>query len=598
MSRKSKAVTAVSTVISMLVLTACGSVNLSGMSRELDNRIDERIEAALSGETAEEEAPEAYEIEEKELPLYTSNDPAEMTLKVAFINNVTDVPYINIKDAMDLLVMVNQARGASDYEITYEDKGEQLKLIRENGYPVLVDCKEDTIDFLDYDAFITSSTSPTLLDVVEDLGIDEEGNAAYFEHSDSSYERYGETVTIRPGDYGIDLVQADGKYYMPLQLFSDFFAQSLKVQVLYNGSALFWISGPETAAVSEVYYDVERPEKRSKELIDFNYNELCLMLDNFYGLKDQHDIKDFNTLFMETGLITGLMSEDPQEAGQAVADLTNLHLDDLHSGNGDRSWMMGNDVEKIKGPSILRYLADIERYREARNKYYPDGCPGYEEVGNTAYITFDGFDYTGVDYYKEKAQNDPEDTIGLMIYAYDMINRKDSPVENVVLDLSNNGGGAATSAAYVIGMFLGDASISVKDTMTGALVTQNYRIDANLDRKFDEKDSLSGHNLFCLISPKSFSCGNLVPSVLKNSHTVTMIGQTSGGGSCAVLAASTADGNTFQISGPLCMSYMKNGSFYDIDQGVDPDFILANPDLYYDREHLTEYINTEILQKQ
>ena len=99
------------------------------------------------------------------------------------------------------------------------------------------------------------------------------------------------------------------------------------------------------------------------------------------------------------------------------------------------------------------------------------------------------------------------------------------------------------------------------------------------------------YNLFCLTSPKSFSCGNLVPSVLKNSHLVTILGQTSGGGSCVVRPLTTADGSIFQISGSMRLAYMKNGSFYDIDQGVEPDFIIPTPKQFYDREYLTGYIN-------
>ena len=36
---------------------------------------------------------------------------------------------------------------------------------------------------------------------------------------------------------------------------------------------------------------------------------------------------------------------------------------------------------------------------------------------------------------------------------------------------------------------------------------------------------------------------------------------------------------------------MKNGSFYDIDQGVEPDFIIPTPEQFYNREKITEYIN-------
>ena len=107
-----------------------------------------------------------------------------------------------------------------------------------------------------------------------------------------------------------------------------------------------------------------------------------------------------------------------------------------------------------------------------------------------------------------------------------------------------------------------------------------------------KKDNLLKYNLFCLTSPNSFSCGNLVPSALKNSHRVTILGQTSGGGACAVQNMTSADGCVFCISGPYRMSYTKNGSFYDIDRGVTPDFVLPSPEQFYNRTRLTKYINS------
>ena len=54
---------------------------------------------------------------------------------------------------------------------------------------------------------------------------------------------------------------------------------------------------------------------------------------------------------------------------------------------------------------------------------------------------------------------------------------------------------------------------------------------------------------------------------------------------------SSSSGTAFQISGPLRLAFMKNGSFYDIDQGAEPDFFITNPELLYDREYMTGYVN-------
>ncbi|MBR3234676.1 MAG: hypothetical protein IKG11_03575 [Atopobiaceae bacterium] len=176
--------------------------------------------------------------------------------------------------------------------------------------------------------------------------------------------------------------------------------------------------------------------------------------------------------------------------------------------------------------------------------------------------------------------------------AHKQIHRENSPIENVVVDLSCNAGGDADCAIFLIAWFLGEAAIGTKDCMTGAMCTSTYRCDASRDSKFDEGDTVTDKNLFCLISPFSFSCANLVPCMFKESGRVTLLGRTSGGGACNVQPISSAWGTSFQISAPRRLSFLKNGSFYDIDRGADPDFVLTKPDQFYDRPALTDYINS------
>ena len=97
---------------------------------------------------------------------------------------------------------------------------------------------------------------------------------------------------------------------------------------------------------------------------------------------------------------------------------------------------------------------------------------------------------------------------------------------------------------------------------------------------------------YVLISPSSFSCGNLVPAFLKGSNNVTLLGRTSGGGTCTVMTFTTASGAVFAISSPLQISMIRNGSMYDIDKGVDPDFVISKYDTMYNREKLVEYIHS------
>ena len=121
-----------------------------------------------------------------------------------------------------------------------------------------------------------------------------------------------------------------------------------------------------------------------------------------------------------------------------------------------------------------------------------------------------------------------------------------------------------------------------------------YRADVNLDHEFDEKDTLAGRglNLYCLTSPASFSCGNLVPWAFKEDGRVTLLGKVTGGGACVVFNRASAWGTSFQISGPMRLSFVKNGSYYDVDRGVEPDHIIDSYDHFYNRELLTDYINS------
>ncbi len=538
-----------------------------------------------------------YQIEKKTLPLYLGSSDKEDTseIEVAFMDGITDVPYISVETMKDIISKLLRAyyeeSGGKKYDLEIEKDNDTVLLTRESKYPAKIDFADNTIHFYDFDAFIRISEEAPLMDVISATGFNENGESHLFQKSDTSFERYGNPVTFSPGEYGIDLVHQDDEYYVPLQLISDLILSAYRANVLYNKEAVCVAIVGGVDYFDDKYYISDAPAERSDDLIAFNYKELCFALDALYGLKKQHNISDFNTLFQMTGLIEPLMSKNPEEEAQALADLLCKYLDDGHSGNIHKSYMMKEDPKRNWGPSCSHKYDETDRYADARKQYYPDGAKPYEEIGNTAYITFDSFVFNQLDYYTEKLEDNLDDTVALTIYAYQQITRENSPIENVVVDLSNNGGGDADAAAFLIGTFLGDGSISMTNPTSGALVTENFKVDVNLDRKFDEKDSLRDYHLFCMASPVSFSCGNLVPCVFKNSNRVTLIGQQSAGGACVIHRLTTADGILFQISGLKQLAYTKNGSFYDIDQGAAPDYVIPDPELLYNRDYMTKYIN-------
>lgn len=534
----------------------------------------------------------SYSITEKKMPLYYGEIEDREDLSVFYVNDV-DIPYISIDDLPHMLEKACFEDHA--YEISPDGTDPHVIITRKDdtAFTADFDFDNDTVTFFDYDAFLRQSED----DLVSVGAISGPFSYLFRRVEPLSNDRYGKVITFDLKPYEIDLVKSEKGNFIPLHTAGDLLFSYYNAFFLYNGEAVI-LTGGLDEPLGDIYYSAA-PE-RTEEFAAFDYHELCFTFDHLYGLKEIHDITSFDDYFFEVGLRKRLMGTDQAKADAALYKFITCYLDDLHSrfriaSNRSDSEEFLSLCEDISGPWTEKFKGWMDLFGDERSKAYPDGIKPYEEVGNTAFITFDSFTnpMEDFDYLSEPKEEELEDTIRLMQYSYDRIMRPDSPVKNVVMDLSVNTGGAIISACYVLGMYLGRGDINIKNTMTGAATTSQYLIDANRDGKFDEKDSLAdkGLNLYCLISPVSFSCGNLVPNEFKSYPHITLLGKTSGGGSCSYINLATAGGATYQISGYRRMSVFKNGSFYDIDRGAEPDLYIDKISDFYDRKALTEYIN-------
>ncbi|MCR5107369.1 MAG: S41 family peptidase [Lachnospiraceae bacterium] len=531
-----------------------------------------------------------YSVREKTLPMYLGAVDSKEDLSVYYINE-SGVPYIPVEFIPHIL---NKWLEVDQYEISAGENENIVTVLRKNTlFTAEFDFGEDTVTFIDYDAFMKPEGEPLVsLNVMSS-----EIGYLFKPIEELTNDRYGKEICFDLKPYEIDLVMHDGDHYVPLHTISDLMLSYYNTYSLYNGESVIITAGLDKE-LADIYYSCA-PE-RTEEFALFDYHELCFALDHLYGLKEIHGIDSFDDYFYEIGMRKRLKSTDQSEADAAMYEFITCFLDDLHSSFNDLSCGTDPDVyfkkvENIVGPWKTKFDGWIEEFDAERSRFYPDGYLPYEEVGNTAFITFDNFSHISedIDYLSEPSEEELNDTIRLMQYSYDRIMRKDSPVENVVMDLSVNTGGSIHAACYVLGMYLGRGSINIKNTMTGATTTSQYHIDANRDGNYDDKDTFanSGLNLYCMISPVSFSCGNLVPNEFKADPHITLIGKTSGGGSCSIMPMATAGGNIFTISGYRRMSTFKNGSFYDIDRGADPDIYIAKIADFYDREYIADLIN-------
>lgn len=527
------------------------------------------------------------DLHEQMIPMYLETPQVRTDLPLYFAADQTEIPYISAATMKSVLSRIFASLWA-EQPAQLIASGRTVTIRRQNGAEAVLDFAAQEIRFADRNAFFSAPDAGSVLDIVSAMPVSADGTPRYIERVQGSFGRKGRPVTVALTDYGIPISFSGSGGCIPLQTFSDVFLTPLGCSTAYNGRGVFLGSLREPNALLDLYYEAPASE-RSAALCAFTYNEFCLAMDMYYGFKEQQNIGSFDALLRQTGLYDALHSEDAAEADTALKTLADGYLGDVHTRLMAPSFYAGRDAEiraDVSSIAIDQYRKAHAQATQARLHAYPSGRPFYEEVGHTAFVTLDTFSFDSKAAY-ETSELVPSysDTVSTIAYAHQQITRADSPITTVVLDLSCNSGGDLDGAVYALGWLLGTATVSLNDSQTGAQATVRFRSDINLDGRYTADDSISGLNCVCLVSPASFSAANLAATVLKGT-TVQIVGQRTSGGSCAVLPLTLADGTVMRISGPTHASALENGSYYDTDRGVAPDFRLRAYADFYDRDSL------------
>ena len=206
----------------------------------------------------------------------------------------------------------------------------------------------------------------------------------------------------------------------------------------------------------------------------------------------------------------------------------------------------------------------------------------YVKIGNTMYCIFDDFgpvDSKGwTAYYKSTGPlptYNPEfkgDICGI-VEALDKA-AADPEVKNFVLDLTCNNGGELSVLQAITALLAGKTAVTFENVLTKQRVVNDVQVDANFDRIFDDKDKSPRHpelNVAIMTSHYAYSCGNLLPSQMKD-YGCLIIGETSGGGTCSIQWMCTTEGFCYQLSSARARLVNKNGE--NIDGGIEPHIAL------------------------
>ena len=506
----------------------------------------------------------------------------------------------------------------------------------------------------------------TLNDVLSVYDIDGFSEHPEFIDSNSTIFLKEPTVTKTPlspkiidlSSYSIDAYRSKSDAYLPLSLISNLVTGTSLYSIVYNEEALFEfdykdrlgkVKGTEAKSRMEDFYGdtykniFKSDSNRSDDMINFSYNLICLLIDNFRGYTTQMKFIDNNIVSL--GLNGTLEKYHPQikklllsnnrkeyTAGfiglfgglsdgghtaypiKLIGEITSedqKRVVDYYEGE-EQQFLQNSQIGLITRSSVQGY---VMRSRKSSIGFDSNDTFYYynDDQNDLAYLGFNTFvvDYAGWDeYYKDKASgktgtiptNDSYARVREGLYQ-----ALEDGVSDLVIDMAGNGGGDSAALAGILGLLNGaKATISFNVISNHYRIDENFLVDINLDGLYDENDINEANkfkdlNIVIMTSDYSFSCGNLLPSLLVELGYKT-IGQKSGGGSCAIMMGSSGDGIYYIRSSYKCLS---DASGNNIDNGVNVDVeLLSNPqvvpgigifysyDKFYDFAEVKNVINS------
>ena len=542
--------------------------------------------------------------QERTVPVVRVDAP-ESSVKLRFYDDMPSVPYIALSDYQRMmmpgsLISINKQGGI--YELQNSDGS------------ATVNVYEDTFFSNDYPAFTN------LMSTVQ------EGMPNVY-YDGSPYIRY-KSMTITPTTvpttfnfkrYGIDLHGDDHEVYFPLATLSDLYSDLHYHIAGFNGEKVVLVTDPYNGTISTVdpsfTLSVYQNESVTDDMADFRYNELSFAIDHFYGKAGRSPFEEMIT----TKGLDGLL-ESQGEKGQQVKQLLKSNLTaafalgmqalQYYLGDGGHTnlFIINNMPESVRQELWNRAAEVAKDYRLATealndavaiyneswkiNKVLTEqrqerlGSKRYYKVGNTAFCVFNSFiDYNlpeWNEFYsggkKPLVADYPDNEILILLDAIEKANN-DPEVTNLVIDITTNPGGSLDVVMLITSLFANYSDTRYENTMTGQRCVVSYEVDRNLDGKYDEKDAEVNYplNVAILTSNFSFSCGNMLPALMKDQN-ILILGERSGGGSCAVQQMVTADGFDYSLSSFRTRLVDKN--WQNIDGGVTPHITIERSKLY------------------
>ena len=539
-------------------------------------------------------APIEAECQMKQISVYRKSMTETETVECAFFSDLPEIPYIPVERFYETFL---------DGKMTVEKQGSTYIYTEQtHGTKAFADAESDSFTAEDLADFISTPVFK-----MKDKGMVMSGPDRIVKINDVSYSAPSQPTSIDFSDYSIDLREVDGVLYFPFATVSDLFSNADVITAYYDQDKIYYVAMYEeinggnarTDRIDHVSF--LNSKSRSAALSEFNYHEICFAVDTFYGFPCSYS--DFSDYLAAHGLDEAIGQFDPDtktlllsqnnseylaglyrlfgillgDAGHTGVDLSDVFNNPNYVKNIDNSFWYESHINQEGDGYYQRKLRQMQETIQTlvQLRYDTLGSAGYYSEGDTAMICFDSFyvDYEQWKTYFDGTGDMPQDTVG-QIYQAITRAKSDTNIKNFVFDLTQNGGGDTVALQAVIGMVTGKKDYHFYNTLGKQYLTETFVSDRNLDGVIDKLDDALNYGdlrFGVLTSGFSFSCANIMASEMKDSG-FPLIGEQSGGGTCAVALKATADGLTYHIS--TYLQYV-NRDLQKMDDGVAADISLV-----------------------
>lgn len=550
---------------------------------------------------------------ERTVPVNRDGKPAD-NVTLRFYSDKPNVAYISARNFHHMMLPQQQLavkRNGNSYELRSRDG------------QATVDISSDTFSSDDFEAF-TNMQSLTGQDL-PNVEYDETGFIRF-----KSMETTPKTVrvTLDFHKYGIDLRGDEQDVYLPFTLINDLYSDVSLRTAGFNGERIVICVNSNRSPILQVdstfIIDNYQRESIPADLARYRYQDLCFVIDNLIGHTKR---SPYEAQWIANGIDHTLEAQG--EEGRTVKQLLQsantaefiLGMQALlyyvYDGGHTRVNVTRYCPTSIL-PGVNQRLAEVRSSHPIAAKLADEGARMMQEKftiekqmntlrekvlgkgryfkkGNTALcviLTFDEIDWDGWHRYysggpKPTLEKKPDDDMLVFLDAWQRA-QADPEVEHFIIDCSSNMGGSSDVTTAFKSILYDDSHLCYKNTMTGQYIDCFYEVDRNFDGKYDEKDKEVKNrlNIGVLCSACTWSCGNLFTAQMKE-HGALIIGEMSGGGSCAIQHLSTADGLDYCIS-----SFRSHATYFggqSVDPGIEPHKLLDrknHPESFYDIEAL------------